>query len=255
MLPAFLAQAQSAEPPSAGGGIGSFVPFIVIFIIVYFVVIRPRRKRQEQQQKSNMSTSEGESRPTQVHHPHSRERAYICPRCGSSKIQSLPLLYEAGTSTSISKGRVIGVAGLGTDHLTPAGGLTTTTHRQQTLLAARYSPPSPPKASNDIPAFTALLFIGALILIISGIALLASRSDDFPLWSFRVLGSLLILAGIATFIPALKIMHAEQEKLMKTYRSKLLIWQQSFVCHKCGYVGTLRAPPEEQIEELSQKSG
>src|SRR5437899_2539251 len=53
---------------------------------------------------------------------------YVCPRCGSSNIQSVPLLYEAGTSTSISKGRVIGVAGLGTDHLTPAGGMTTTTH-------------------------------------------------------------------------------------------------------------------------------
>jgi hypothetical protein len=150
----------------------------------------------------------------------------------------LPLVYEAGTSTSTSKGRVIGVAGLGTDHLTPAGGVTTTTHRQQTLLAARYSPPSPLKASNDK---TALLFIGVFILIISGIVLLASRSDDFPL-GVKVLGSLLILAGIATFIPAVKAlnaMRAEQEELMKSYRSELLIWQQSFVCHKCGYVGTL----------------
>jgi hypothetical protein len=98
---------------------------------------------------------------------------YVCPQCGSSNIQSVRLLYEAGTSTSIFKGRVIGVAGLGTDHLTPAGGMTTTTHRQQTLLAARYSPPRKQKASNDK---TAWLFIAAVTLI--GFGLLISGTDE-----------------------------------------------------------------------------
>jgi preprotein translocase subunit YajC len=53
MFQTFLAQAQSAAPPSMpGGGIGSFfVPLIFIFVIMYFVMIRPQKKRQEQQQK------------------------------------------------------------------------------------------------------------------------------------------------------------------------------------------------------------
>jgi preprotein translocase subunit YajC len=52
MLQIFLAQAQSAAPPtSPGGGIGFFVPLIFIFIIMYFVMIRPQKKRQDQQKK------------------------------------------------------------------------------------------------------------------------------------------------------------------------------------------------------------
>ena len=163
---------------------------------------------------------------------------YVCPQCGSSNIQSVPLLYEAGTSTSISKGRAIGVAGLGTDHITPAGGMTTTTHRQQTLLAARYSPPNLQKASNDS---TALLFIAVVSLIGFGIALLAN-SDDSEGSRSILIGVVSILAGIATIIPAikaLKTMQAKQKELTATHVRKLNEWQRSFVCQKCGYFGTL----------------
>ena len=61
MLHMFLAQAQSAAPPtSPGGGIGFFVPFIFIFIIMYFVMFRPQKKRQEQQQKLIASLKTGD---------------------------------------------------------------------------------------------------------------------------------------------------------------------------------------------------
>lgn len=163
---------------------------------------------------------------------------YVCPQCGGSNIQSVPLLYEAGTSTSVSNGRVIGVAGLGTDHLTPAGGMTTTTHRQQTLLAARYSPPSPQKASNDNTAF---LFIAVVSLIGFGVALLA-YSDDSEGSHSILIGLVSILAGAATVIPAikaLKAMQAKQKQLTTAYVKKLEEWQQSFVCQKCGYFGTI----------------
>jgi len=61
MLHMFLAQAQSAAPPtSPGGGIGFFVPFIFIFIIMYFVMFRPQKKRQEQQQKLMASLKTGD---------------------------------------------------------------------------------------------------------------------------------------------------------------------------------------------------
>lgn len=46
-----LAQAQNAPAPSAGGGIGFFVPMILIFVMMYFVMIRPQKKRQVEQQK------------------------------------------------------------------------------------------------------------------------------------------------------------------------------------------------------------
>jgi len=61
MLQIFLAQAQSAAPPtSPGGGIGFFVPLIFIFIIMYFVMIRPQKKRQDQQKKLIASLKTGD---------------------------------------------------------------------------------------------------------------------------------------------------------------------------------------------------
>jgi predicted RNA-binding Zn-ribbon protein involved in translation (DUF1610 family) len=158
---------------------------------------------------------------------------YVCPRCGSSDIQSVPLVYEAGTSTSISKGHVIGLAGLGTDNLTPLGGVTTTRHRQQTLLAARYSPPPPQTASNDA---TALLFI--LVFSLSGFGTLI-----LTMWSENlILASFLILGGLLTLIPAIKAfksMQAKQKELTTAYAKKLKEWQDSFVCQKCGYFGSV----------------
>lgn len=162
---------------------------------------------------------------------------YVCPQCGNSNIQSVPLLYEAGTSTSISKGRVIGVAGLGTDHLTPAGALTTTTHRQQTLLAARYSPPRRQMASNDK---TALLFTAVALLIGFGLLALFGADDEN---SHSIVATILILGGIATIYPALKALAAkgsEQTELNRQHKIKLGEWEDSFLCRKCGYWGPLR---------------
>src|SRR6266568_9366528 len=130
MLALVLAQAQQGSPaPQPGGGIGFFVPLIFIFLVWYLVAYRRREKRREQQRQiliTNLKTSDGVVITTSQAKPDSTEEKYVCQKCGSSNIQSVPLLYEAGTSTSTSRGRVIGLAGLGTDHLTPAGGMTTT---------------------------------------------------------------------------------------------------------------------------------
>jgi len=55
----FLAQAQPA-PTSPGGGIGFFVPLVLIFVIMYFVMLRPQKKRQQQQQKLIASLKTGD---------------------------------------------------------------------------------------------------------------------------------------------------------------------------------------------------
>jgi preprotein translocase subunit YajC len=52
MIFQLLAQAQPATPaPAPGGGIISFVPFILIFVIMYFMLFRPQKKRQQEQQR------------------------------------------------------------------------------------------------------------------------------------------------------------------------------------------------------------
>jgi preprotein translocase subunit YajC len=50
----FLAQASPApSTPGASGaaGLGSFIPFILIFVIMYFVLLRPQMRRQKDQQR------------------------------------------------------------------------------------------------------------------------------------------------------------------------------------------------------------
>jgi preprotein translocase subunit YajC len=48
-----------AEP--AGGGILTFLPFILIFLIFYFLLIRPQQKRQQQQQSMLKAIEKGDS--------------------------------------------------------------------------------------------------------------------------------------------------------------------------------------------------
>lgn len=60
MLHAFLAQAQPGPSPGPAGGIGFFVPLVLIFIIMYFVLLRPQKKRQQEQQKLVASLKTGD---------------------------------------------------------------------------------------------------------------------------------------------------------------------------------------------------
>ena len=55
----FLAQAQPAAP-GPGGGLGLFVPFILIFVIMYFLMFRPQKKRQQEQQRLISSLKTGD---------------------------------------------------------------------------------------------------------------------------------------------------------------------------------------------------
>lgn len=48
---ALLAQTQPAAPAAPGGGLGVFVPFVLVFVIMYFILFRPQKKRQQEQQR------------------------------------------------------------------------------------------------------------------------------------------------------------------------------------------------------------
>ncbi len=50
MFGAAIAQAQNGGTPSAGGGLVSFIPLILIFVIFYFLLIRPQQKKQKDHQ-------------------------------------------------------------------------------------------------------------------------------------------------------------------------------------------------------------
>ncbi len=43
------AYAQAAGATDAGGGLASFLPFVLMFVVLYFFMIRPQMKRQKEQ--------------------------------------------------------------------------------------------------------------------------------------------------------------------------------------------------------------
>ena len=46
----FTSIAHAAQPAGTPGGIGAFMPLIVLFAIFYFLLIRPQQKRQKEHQ-------------------------------------------------------------------------------------------------------------------------------------------------------------------------------------------------------------
>ena len=45
---------------AAGGGFGSFVPFILMFVIFYFLLIRPKKKKAKENQEMIKSLKKGD---------------------------------------------------------------------------------------------------------------------------------------------------------------------------------------------------
>lgn len=41
----------TGEAPPPGGGLGAFIPIILIFVIFYFLLIRPQMKKQKEHQR------------------------------------------------------------------------------------------------------------------------------------------------------------------------------------------------------------
>ena len=50
----------SAEGAPASGGVGMFVPMILIMVMFYFILIRPQRKQQKAQEKMRKSLGKGD---------------------------------------------------------------------------------------------------------------------------------------------------------------------------------------------------
>ena len=54
------AYAQGGATPSAGSGLASFIPLILIFVVFYFLLIRPQQKKAKQHQQFLGSLKKGE---------------------------------------------------------------------------------------------------------------------------------------------------------------------------------------------------
>ncbi|UXU74524.1 MULTISPECIES: preprotein translocase subunit YajC [unclassified Paracoccus (in: a-proteobacteria)] len=59
------AYAQAATAPSAGAGLASFLPLILIFVIMYFLMIRPQQKRMKEHRAMVEALKKGDEVVTQ----------------------------------------------------------------------------------------------------------------------------------------------------------------------------------------------
>ena len=55
-----IAYAQGAAPAAMGGGIGQFIPLILIFAVFYFLLIRPQQKKAKEHQQFLNDLKKGE---------------------------------------------------------------------------------------------------------------------------------------------------------------------------------------------------
>ncbi|RKY60541.1 MAG: preprotein translocase subunit YajC [Candidatus Latescibacterota bacterium] len=55
-----IAWAAEEGRPAAGGGLGAFLPLILIFLVMYLLIIRPQQKRQKEHQRMLESLEKGD---------------------------------------------------------------------------------------------------------------------------------------------------------------------------------------------------
>jgi hypothetical protein len=138
----------------------------------------------------------------------------FCPNCNAPDVQKVSVIWQAGTSTSVSRtsGSSVTMAG---GRLIPTLGTATTQGVQQTHLAARFTPPQP-------EGWAVVGIIGGLLFIILSIWMINTNS--------HIIG--LLICGIGVFIFGCKAQVYNTRK----YPAALETWQKSWFCSRCGKV-------------------
>ncbi len=189
-------------------------------------------------------------------------RKCVCPECGSFSVQNVRLLYEAGTTTSRVSGTTIGMAGVpGSGEIPMIGSVQTSScYTSRSILAQRFSPPSP--ESTELPIrsnseFMALLI--TIVLLFWGVGIWATwddviggESEKYRRYFFVVailtgpmLWILFKRAGRARREEHYRVSYLNEQRESVNNR-RMDIWERSFVCHTCGYFGLLspRSSPD-----------
>ncbi len=146
-----------------------------------------------------------------------------CPYCGSDDCKKVSLAYEAGTSKGTFGGVGLAAGGGSSGSVVGGTGFGGNTFNQ-TLLAKRLSPPTEPQPVSAI--ICGLIAISSLISAFS--ILYDPKSDS------RIEGCVvcLIIAAIMGFLVRNQWMkHVEKRK---EYARILALWQDSWVCLRCG---------------------
>jgi hypothetical protein len=172
-----------------------------------------------------------------------------CPNCKNENIQSVPIAYESGTSTSSSTSFTVGAIG-NIGHASAMGAVTESQSSSATLIAARLAPPEKKGFKSGC------IFIGALwlacLLFLSSILCLGNigSSDQDGRTMFWV--GLVMAIGSAWYLRKLKNkISAEKQEIERyneeEYPKKVAEWRSHWFCSKCGFTGKLDVSTDHDI--------
>ena len=134
-------------------------------------------------------------------HLHSNSRSdFCCPNCGSENVQSLPIIYQSGSSGTSSVTQTTQFIGISQGNT-------------MTDLARAVAPPQRKKEPSGF-GFLVILGIGSLLVEIIPAAIV-----------------FFVLAVIAYF-PLAKVKKYNKEQFPIEYDN----WKNSYLCHRCGTV-------------------
>ena len=138
-----------------------------------------------------------------------------CPKCNSDNTQSLPMIYESGTSVSQSTSHSHGG---GFFNILPTFRMKTQTNSlSQSVTAQKAAPPEKQK-----------LIVPIVLALVSLLFTLSAFGTTFNLVQFLI--SLVALA-VFTFLTYNKIQYNK-----KVWPEEHNTWENSWKCHKCGTI-------------------
>ena len=166
--------------------------------------------------------------------PQSFQHRVQCEKCGSENVQRLEVVYESGTSfgssTSSGSSSTKGTGrASGSSYQTEHSG--TSYGFSQSNLAASVAPPV--KYSVFVTLVTSVFqtFGLSMICLLIGAFVIYAGGGGFG-WFFVIIGIIYFLVGCVQTPRDVR----NASKLSKEYPEQYKIWQESWICHKCGHV-------------------
>lgn len=145
--------------------------------------------------------------------PVSKE-AFVCPRCGSDRVQSLALVHGAGMSTG--RFGTFGASGDG------GVGFASTVGTHQSALSAQAAPPQMQSASEPW-------------VLCGGMAIVSLYLGS--LFEYLLIG---IGVALAFFVVAAISANGRRAHNETEYVKAIAKWKRSFMCERCGEVFEVR---------------
>ncbi len=144
-------------------------------------------------------------------------RVPTCPDCGRSDVRKASIIWEAGTTTTTTRGTAVGAVG---DDLAVGGIASSSTHR--TMLAERVGPPAKPSAEA-----IGFVVVGGVL----GVAVAFGVQAWLAVPIVWVVLPILCVAGIGAMVWTIR-RHVDR---LSEWKAAVFTWRErGWVCGICG---------------------